>query len=136
MTNREKIDYLKQYKNLDKYINHLIEDAERLRTRAEKITPTLTGLPQGGDGENQRELAICKLVDLNNEIDEKINLYVDLGREIRGNIDSVPDVILRTILLLKYIEGLTWEQIAVDLQYSWRNVHYLHSRALKEFNII
>ena len=136
MTNREKIDYLKQYKNLDKYINHLIEDAERLRTRAEKITPTLTGLPQGGDGENQRELAICKLVDLNNEIDEKIDLYVDLGREIRGNIDSVPDVILRTILLLKYIEGLTWEQIAVDLQYSWRNVHYLHSRALKEFNII
>lgn len=136
MTNREKIDYLKQYKNLDKYINHLIEDAERLRTRAEKITPTLTGLPQGGDGENQREVAICKLVDLNNEIDEKIDLYVDLGREIRGNIDSVPDVILRTILLLKYIEGLTWEQIAVDLQYSWRNVHYLHSRALKEFNII
>ena len=136
MTNREKIDYLKQYKNLDKYINHLIEDAERLRTRAEKFTPTLTGLPQGGDGENQRELAICKLVDLNNEIDEKIDLYVDLGREIRGNIDSVPDVILRTILLLKYIEGLTWEQIAVDLQYSWRNVHYLHSRALKEFNII
>lgn len=136
MTNREKIDYLKQYKNLDKYINHLIEDAERLRTRAEKITPTLTGLPQGGDGENQREVAICKLVDLNNEIDEKIDLYVDLGREIRGNIDSVSDVILRTILLLKYIEGRTWEQIAVDLQYSWRNVHYLHSRALKEFNII
>lgn len=135
MNNREKIDYLKQYKNLDNYINQLIEDADRLRTRAEKITPTLTGLPQGGDGENQRELAICKLVDLNNEINEKVDEYVDLGREIRKVIDTVQDIRLRTILQLKYIDGLSWEKIAVELDCSWRNLHRLHPKALREIKL-
>ena len=135
MTNREKIDYLKQYQNLDKYINQLLEDCERLRARAEKITPTLTGMPQGGDGENQRELAICRLIDLNREINSKIDEFVDLGREIREKIDTVGDIRLRTILQLKYIDGLSWEKIAVELDCKWRNLHNLHPKALRELKI-
>jgi DNA-directed RNA polymerase specialized sigma24 family protein len=132
VTNREKIDYLKQYKNLDKYINHLLEECERLRTRAEKVTPTLTGMPTGGDGENQRELAICKLVDLNNEINEKIDQYVDLGRDIQATIDGIGDIHFRQLLTYRYIDGMTFEEIAVCMNYSWKQIHRLHSQALNK----
>jgi DNA-directed RNA polymerase specialized sigma24 family protein len=132
VTNREKIDYLKQYKNLDKYINHLLEECERLRTRAEKVTPTLTGMPTGGDGENQRELAICKLVDLNNEINEKIDQYVDLGCDIQATIDGIGDIHFRQLLTYRYIDGMTFEEIAVCMNYSWKQIHRLHSQALNK----
>jgi DNA-directed RNA polymerase specialized sigma subunit len=136
VTNRDKIEYLKQYKNLDKYIDQLIEDAEKLRTRAEKITPTISDMPHGGDGENQRELAICKLADLNTEINKKIDQYVDLGREISKAIYTIQETDLKLLLTYKYIDGKTFEQIAVDMNYSWRWIHRLHSKALEKLTIL
>ena len=32
----------------------------------------------------------------------------------------------------KYLECKSWEQIAVDMGYSWRQIHYIHSDALKK----
>lgn len=37
----------------------------------------------------------------------------------------------RTILRLHYIQGLTWEQVAVEMNYTWRHVHRLHGKALE-----
>ena len=130
MTNREKIDYLKQYKHLDEYINQLIEDCARLRSRAEKITPTLTGMPQGGDGENQRELAICRLIDLNNEINEKVDKHVDLGGKIRREIASIDSMNLRVLMYHRYIDGMKWENICVAMGYEWAQIHRMHKEAL------
>ena len=37
----------------------------------------------------------------------------------------------RTLIRLHYIEGKTWEQVAVTMSYSWRQVHRIHSKALQ-----
>lgn len=37
------------------------------------------------------------------------------------------------ILELRYINGLTWEEIADEMGYSVRHVHRLHEKALEEF---
>ena len=39
----------------------------------------------------------------------------------------------REELNLRYINALPWEQIAVELGYSWRQVHRLHKKAIAEF---
>jgi hypothetical protein len=80
MNNKEKNEYLKQYKNLNRRINRLIEDKERWRLRAEKTTPTITDMPHGGNGEDQRELAICNMVDCDVEANQFID-QLDLLRE-------------------------------------------------------
>jgi DNA-directed RNA polymerase specialized sigma subunit len=89
-------------------------------------------MPCGGDGENQRELAICKLIDLNTEINEKVDEYVDLGRKINKEIGQIKNPLFKLLLHYRYIDGKTFEQIAVDMNYSWKQVHRLHSLSLNE----
>lgn len=136
MTNQEKIKYLKQYKYLDDHINQLLEEKEQWRNRAEKMTPTWSDMPKGGtDDENLREMAICKMMDCERLATRMIDEYVDLGKEIKAVIDTVDDIGSRLLLNYRYIEGLTFEEIAYKMSYSWRQVHRIHSEALNKINM-
>lgn len=136
MTNQDKIAYLKQYKYLDNHIKRLLEEKERYQTIAEKITPTLSDMPHGGTGENPKELAICKMMDCERVATRMIDDYINLGNEIKALIDTVEDDDLRLLLLYRYIDGKTFEQVAVDMCYTWRWIHKLHSKALDKLDIL
>jgi hypothetical protein len=137
LTNQEKIQYLKQYKRLDKKIDRLLEEKDKWRCRAEKITQTITDMPHGGDGENQRELAICKMVDCDREATRLIDAYVDLGREIKSCIDKVDNEDYRLLLSYRYIDGKTWEKISVLMNYDveGKNIFKLHGKAITLLNV-
>ena len=36
----------------------------------------------------------------------------------------------RTLVRLYYMEGLTWEEVCVEMSYSWRQIHRIHAKAL------
>lgn len=36
----------------------------------------------------------------------------------------------RTLVRLYYMEGLTWEEVCVEMSYSWRQIHRIHARVL------
>jgi DNA-directed RNA polymerase specialized sigma24 family protein len=110
----------------------MLEEKERWRTRAEKMTSTWSDMPKGSDGEDQRELAICKMLDCERVVTGMIDDLVDLGREIKEIISQVDDEILRELLMHRYIEGKKFEEIAVGMNYSWRQIHRLHTRALNK----
>ena len=76
MTNRSKL-----IMSLNKKIDRLLQEAETWRTRAERVTPYLTGMPSGGHGENPRELAICRMVDCETEAKYLIEQLRKLKRE-------------------------------------------------------
>lgn len=38
----------------------------------------------------------------------------------------------RTLIRLYYIEGLTWEEVCVEMSYGWRQVHRIHAKALEQ----
>ena len=52
--------------------------------------------------------------------------------EITAVINQLPDRRQRMVLMSYYIDGKTWEQTAVDLHYSWRQVMRIHGHALYE----
>lgn len=37
----------------------------------------------------------------------------------------------RTLIRLHYFQGLTWEQVAVEMCYAWRHIHRIHAAALE-----
>jgi DNA-directed RNA polymerase specialized sigma subunit len=39
------------------------------------------------------------------------------------------------VLRLRYIKGLKWEEVALKMNYSWKQVHRIHSSALKSFKM-
>lgn len=130
MSNQEKIAYLKQYKTLDKHINRLLEEKEMWFTRATKVTQTIDDMPRGGDGEDARQKAIANMMDADMRANQAIDEYTDLGKEIKAVIKSIGDSTLELLLEYRYIDGKTFERIAVDMNYSWKQTHRLHNEAL------
>ena len=40
----------------------------------------------------------------------------------------------RLLFRCRYIDGMTWEEVAVAISYSWRQMHTIHSRALDKLS--
>ena len=60
-----------------------------------------------------------------------IDRLVDLKREMVTVIKAVANTECQTLLELRYLCFKTWEQIAVEMNYTVRNVHLLHKEALQ-----
>ena len=69
---------------------------------------------------------------MEDSLKKDIEKLVDLKREIMGVIKAVPNVEYQTLLEKRYLCFITWEQIAVDMNYSMQHIHRMHSSALKE----
>lgn len=73
--------------------------------------------------------SIDMLVDLSNEINVDVDKLVELRRFWKVRFDLLPSG-QKNVMERYYFENMTWESIAVNLNYSWRHVHRFHSRAL------
>ncbi len=137
INNRDKIIYLKQYIILDRKIDRMIADLERLRGKLGKLTPTLSDIPSGG-GSIYKSVDIAlidKIVDLEAEINHKIDRVIDLKREIEQLIESIDDEREKLLMSYRYLDGMTFEWIASEMCYHWRYVHKLHVRALSKIKL-
>ena len=75
-------------------------------------------------------------MDIEREIGASIDQLERTRLQVESVINSVPNVNQRNVLRLRYISGKTWEQIAVDLAFSYQWVCELHGRALQNISPI
>lgn len=73
-----------------------------------------------------------RLVELESLVDAKIDEQIALKSEIITTIMKLPDRRHRLCLMEYYVEMKTFEQVAVDMNYSWRQIMNIHGHALKE----
>ena len=126
-------EYLGQAYRLDQRINSKLEQVMSLRDLATKATSTLSDVaPSGTRNVHRMEDIIVKIVDLENEINHDIDNLVDLKREMVSVIKAVTDPEYQTLLELRFLCFRTWEQIAVDMNYSIQHIYRLYDKALKE----
>lgn len=124
-------EYLGQAYRLDQRINSKLEQVMSLRDLATKATSTLSDVaPSGTRNVHRMEDIIVKIVDLENEINRDIDNLVDLKREMVSVIKAVTDPELQTLLELRYLCFKSWEQIAVEMEYSIHHLYKLHNTAL------
>ena len=129
-------EYLGQAYRLDQRINSKLEQVLSLRELTTKATATMSDMPGGGSRNVYKmQDIIGKIVDLESEINADIDKLVDLKREMVTVIKAVTDPELQTLLELRYLCFKTWEQIAVDMQYSTRNIYKLHDTAISAIKI-
>lgn len=124
--------YLEQAYRIDQRINSKIEQVASLHNLATKANSTLTDMP-GSPNRNihRMEDIIVKIVDLENDINQDIDMLVDLKTEIMQVIKKVDDLELQTLLEQRYLNFRTWEQIAVNMGYNVRHLYRMHDKALK-----
>ena len=81
------------------------------------------------------EDAIIKIIDLENEINQDMMKLVELKKDVIRRIKAVESAELQTILELRYLSYMRWEEIAIELGYGIDNVFRLHRNALDEITI-
>lgn len=135
MTEKQKIKYLSQYKYLDREIDRKQRHIEEMRARLERTTPSLSLAPLGAGAGDKMAGGVAKILDWEKEVAEDIDRLVDLKREIEGKIDKVDKPNLREILKCRYLDCMTWEEVAAKTKYDCRWVHRLHRRALEQIRI-
>lgn len=129
--NQNKIKYLKRYITLDREIDRKLEEVSRLRSKLTRITEVYSTEPRGGGSiYGKTEEILAKIVDLEKEIDADIDRLISIRDNIKAVIESVEDDRERLLLQYRYLDGKTFEWIAAEMNYSWRQIHRLHSQAL------
>ena len=126
-------EYMNQAYRIDHRINAKIEQVSSLHSLATKATSTLSDMPGSGTRNVTRmEDIIIKIITLENEINADIDTLVDLKRDIMSYIKRVSNPEYQTLLELRYLCFKTWEQVAVEMNYSMQHIFRLHDKALKE----
>ena len=123
-------EYLSQYRYINININSKIAQQQRLRELATCVSPSSDG---GGhnSGVSDKVGSLCaKIADLDAEINAEIDNLIDMQKDIMQTIGKVDNECLRTILTERYINCWTFEQIADDIHYSYKQTCRLHGKAL------
>ena len=129
-------EYLSQAMYIDQRINSKLEQVTRLRENVTNCTAMLSDMPRPDSPNKQRmEETICKIVDLEREINADIDRLVDLKAEARKAINAVSDPVQQLILELRYLCYKPWLEIAETIGYSEATVYRLHGEALKNIAV-
>lgn len=102
------------------YLNREIErDQERLeKLRASASAPgapNYDSMPKSPSFENRLERYIAEIVDLEAIIQAKITQCLHERARLERYIAEIPDSLTRQIFQLRFINGLTWVQIAFSV---------------------
>jgi len=160
MTNEErkqKVKWLSRYRILENQIKRLEAEKERWQSRATNTVPATThfkyiknkdqieamtkeerkrnNMPpiviHGSGSGLGIDDCVCEMDELDQELLGKIYQAIQTQCAIENAINCVEDDRLRLILSYRYIDGMKWENICYEANYSWQWVHKLHKKALE-----
>jgi Protein of unknown function (DUF1492). len=127
-------EYLQGVKELGKKINADLCELSQLR----QMIGAIGAVNYAKDRvqvspENSLEKSIVRLISLEEKINQQIDCFIDLKGKIRGQISELGKTDEKLILQYRYLCFMSWEMIAVSMNYSYRQTLRIHSRALKSF---
>lgn len=103
---------LSKYYELRKKLMLYEDTLGSLRAAAESITPKLSDMPKSPNAQDKVSKFVAQIVDLEKQISE---LTSDINRErqaVMDFVESIQDGFIKTIFSLRFIECMTWAEIA------------------------
>ena len=135
-------EYLQQIENLNEQIKNLDDEIKDLRNEIITVRSSWPdGEIHGTGGTSPVEAAVEKLIDGLTQIELKhLMLQSQLWskrNEIINTISELSNPDHNRLLYLRYVQLKIWEEIAVDMHFSYQWVSgALHSNALQELQKI
>ena len=124
--------YLRRYRALVVQRDSLQRSIDAAYDRAYSCTQRIKPVHvQGGGGVNDRMAEdVARITDATEQLrDAKAKVDAALG-EILTAINAVPDEMQKTVLMLRYVEGLDWRAIQEAVNYEETQIFVIHGRAL------
>lgn len=132
VTNGEKKAILLEYRAIERRINRLIDEKAAWNAKATATTSSFSDMPRSGGGSDKIQTTVEKIIEIEEKLDHEIDALVDLRNRIEAAVEKLEDGRLRDVMRYRYIDGMKWEQIAVEMHYSYMQVCRLHGKALLE----
>ena len=132
--NEKKKEYLKSYQRSAKREQDILEEIRKLRM--DKMFPSIVndGMPKGSSQSDLSGYA-ATLDDLIEKLKKERLEKIQHLRNIENQISKMQDEDEKRVLRLRYIKGLKWEEVAVEMGRSWQHIHRIQSKALKNFKM-
>lgn len=130
MTYEEKVKWLRRYQDNLHREQELTEEVEQLRSRACKVTSSLTGMPGGTSDGQALPRAVEKILETQQELLTQINHCGVIRQEVVSVLEQAASSRDQEILRRRYLLGQKWEKIAIEMHLEYRWVRRLHKRAV------
>lgn len=133
--NEKKKEYLNRYRQAVRKYNSLQEQEKQLRSQMDG--PKAIEYSDMPKAHKQTDLSdyMVRLERILDRIANEKNEMQKIQLEIEEKIIDVMDGEQSRILYLRYIQFMKWEDICVEMGYSWRQIHNIHSKALNDLKI-
>ena len=125
-------EYLRQYEAADKKAKRLRKEYEEQQEMIDAIRSSsdFDGMPRSrSGGKSSVETRIIQLAEKAAALKDAEIQAIEIRQEIFDTINAIPGD-EGSVLHERYITLKRWEEIAVDMNYSWSGIHKLHRRAL------
>lgn len=124
--------FLRQYRARKIRMESLSREIEKARERALSVTvrPKEVNVQGSHAAFDTMAEAVCKAADASETLYAE---YQECNRvlvQIMQAISAVPDEMQKTVLTLRYVEGLDWISISERIGYEERQTFIIHGRAL------
>lgn len=130
--NEKKKEFLMSYQKEKRRVRRLEEQLEELRRN--KMSPSVTndGMPHGTDKKDLSDYAV-KVDEIEQELVAARYSRICAFQDVQRRIEAMENEIEKDLLTYRYLRNLSWEKIAVEMDYSWQHLHKIHARALRNF---
>jgi len=124
-------EYLRDVRHRYQYAQTLCERANRYREMAMRATGRTDAIRLSGTSHRSKvEDNVLAMVDVHRELKGQIDALMHESKRAERLIAVLPDGRHRSVLQLRYLCGMGWEEIADKMQYTLRWVHKLHREAI------
>ena len=129
-------EYLQQIRNIDILIRNKQDEIKELEAKVgvKAISYESDGSKPASRNILRTEELMIKLVMLKDEMNHDVDTLIDKKREVMSVIDSLDNPDEVNLLYLRYLRYMKWEQIALEMNYSYKHVHNIHGKALKSID--
>lgn len=120
--------WLGRARSIDREIKTLEKTVQETRDQVLSITQNYSS---DGAQSTKNPHKFDRLVELEQLVEQMKEELCKTKTEILETINTVPDGRQRTVLMDYYIRGMTLEQTAVEMHYSYANVKKIRAKAIR-----
>lgn len=130
-------EFLKQIERADTLIDSKLSELYRLRCLATSVTvPTDREAVQTSGVSDKVGSIVAKIIDLENEIDDMLDGYIDTRNKCIGVIEMLTNSLQYKVIHMHYVQYKTYSEIEEELNYSHTWVMEVRRDALKNIEEI
>ena len=127
-------EYLQQIGRYDRLINNKLVELAQYRSMACSVSAVKNDeRVQSSPSSDTMDKIVSKIEQMENEIDMLVDRYIDNKRIIISQIDGMSDEMTYQILFSRYVEQKTFEKMAIEMNYCYKQIIRRHGKALQEF---